>query len=92
MLKFQPAHENLVHHIPSKEGYCQSTLLAYKKLGQERRLVQTEYGASTVPLDSCTCILKPTANWSTYIFTLVQKVKHRVYKIYVFFLSEAMLC
>ena len=30
-------------------------------------------------------ILKPTANWSPYIFTLVQKVKHRVYKIHVFF-------
>ena len=29
-------------------------------------------------------ILKPTANWSPYIFTLVQKVKHRVYKIHVF--------
>ena len=29
-------------------------------------------------------ILKPTANWSSYIFTLVQKVKHRVYKIHVF--------
>ena len=32
-----------------------------------------------------TRILKPTANWSPYIFTLVQKVKHRVYKIHVFF-------
>ena len=30
-------------------------------------------------------ILKPTANCSPYIFTLVQKVKHRVYKINVFF-------
>ena len=30
-------------------------------------------------------ILKPTANWSPYNFTLVQKVKHRVYKIQVFF-------
>ena len=30
-------------------------------------------------------ILKPTANWSPYSFTLVQKVKHRVYKIHVFF-------
>ena len=29
-------------------------------------------------------LLKPTANWSPYIFTLVQKVKHRVYKIRVF--------
>ena len=29
-------------------------------------------------------ILKPTAKWSPYIFTLVQKVKHRVYKIHVF--------
>ena len=29
-------------------------------------------------------ILKPTANRSPYIFTLVQKVKHRVYKIQVF--------
>ena len=36
-------------------------------------------------------ILKPTANWSPYIFTLVQKVKHRVYKIRVL-LSEAILC
>ena len=34
-------------------------------------------------------ILKPTANRSPYIFTLVQKVKHRVYKIYAF-LSEAL--
>ena len=30
-------------------------------------------------------MLKPTANWSPYIFTLVQKVKRRVYKIHVFF-------
>ena len=30
-------------------------------------------------------ILKPTANWSPYIFTLVQKVKRRVYKIHFFF-------
>ena len=29
-------------------------------------------------------ILKSTANRSPYIFTLVQKVKHRVYKIHVF--------
>ena len=36
-------------------------------------------------------ILKPTANWSPYIFTLVQKVNHRVNKIHVFF-SEAILC
>ena len=32
-------------------------------------------------------ILKLTANRSPYIFTLVQKVKHRVYKIHVFFLK-----
>ena len=39
-------------------------------------------------------ILKPTANWSPYISTLVQRVKHRVYKVHVlfFFLSEAILC
>ena len=36
-------------------------------------------------------ILKLTANWSPYIFTLVQKEKHRVYTIHVF-LSEAILC
>ena len=30
-------------------------------------------------------VLKPTANWSPYIFTLVQKGKHGVYKIHVFF-------
>ena len=36
-------------------------------------------------------ILKPRANWSPYIFTLVQKVKHRVYKIYAF-LNEAIHC
>ena len=36
-------------------------------------------------------ILKPTSNRSTYIFTLVQKVKRRVYKIHIF-LSEAILC
>ena len=35
-------------------------------------------------------ILKPTANRSPNIFTLVQKVKHSVYKIHVF-LSEAIL-
>ena len=35
-------------------------------------------------------ILKQTANWSLYICTLVQKVKHRVYKIHVF-LSETIL-
>ena len=29
-------------------------------------------------------ILKPTANRSPYIFTLVQKVKHSLYKIHVF--------
>ena len=36
-------------------------------------------------------ILKPTVNWSPDIFTLVQKVKRRVYKSHVF-LSEAILC
>ena len=36
------------------------------------------------------CILKPTANRSPYLFTLVQKLKHRVYNIQVF-LSEAIL-
>ena len=36
-------------------------------------------------------ILKPTAKRSPYMFTLVQKVKRRVYKIHVF-LSEAILC
>ena len=36
-------------------------------------------------------ILKPTANWSPDISTLVQKVKHRVYKIHVF-LSESIPC
>ena len=44
------------------------------------------------PINILKHILKPTANWSPYIFTLVQKVKYRVYKINVFFLSEAMLC
>ena len=45
-----------------------------------------------VPMPSCASayILNPTANWSPYIFTLVPKVKHRVYKIHVF-LSEAIL-
>ena len=33
-------------------------------------------------------ILKPTANWSPYIFTLVQKVKDRVYKIRVFLVEQ----
>ena len=37
------------------------------------------------------CILKPTAYRSSYIFTLIQKVKHRVYKTHVVFLSEAIL-
>ena len=36
-------------------------------------------------------ILKPTSNRSPYIFTLVQKVKHRVNKIQVI-LIEAILC
>ena len=36
-------------------------------------------------------ILISTANWSPYIFTLVQKVKRRAYKVHVF-LSEAILC
>ena len=31
-----------------------------------------------------TNILKPSSNRSPYIFTLVQKVKHRVYKIHAF--------
>ena len=35
-------------------------------------------------------ILKPTANWSPYIFTLVQKVKHRVYTIHVFKCSNTL--
>ena len=30
-------------------------------------------------------ILISTANWSPYIFTLVQKVKRRAYKVHVFF-------
>ena len=33
-------------------------------------------------------ILKPTANWSPYIFTLIQKVKRRVYKIHVFIVKQ----
>ena len=33
-------------------------------------------------------ILKPTANWSPYIFTLVQIVKHRVYKLHVFLVKH----
>ena len=49
-------------------------------------LVQPDFEINEV-LNS---ILKPTANWSPYIFTIVQKVKHRVYKIHVF-LSEAIL-
>ena len=36
--------------------------------------------------------LKPSYNRSPYIFTLVQKVKHREYKISVFFLNVAILC
>ena len=42
-------------------------------------------------LSANACILKPTANWSPYIFTLVQEVKNRIYKIHVV-LSEAILC
>ena len=38
----------------------------------------------TLTLQETQSILKPTANWSPYICTLVQKVKHRVYKIHVF--------
>ena len=30
-------------------------------------------------------VLKPTANWSPYIFTLVQKVKRRIHRTHVFF-------
>ena len=37
------------------------------------------------------CILKTSSNQSPYIFTLVQKVKHRVYKIHAF-INEAILC
>ena len=42
-------------------------------------------------LSANACILKPTANWSPYILTLVQEVKNRVYKIHVV-LSGAILC
>ena len=35
-------------------------------------------------------ILRPTSNRSLYIFTLVQKVKHMVYKIHAF-INEAIL-
>ena len=35
-------------------------------------------------------VLKPSSNRSPYIFTLVQKVKHRVYKLHAF-LNEAIL-
>ena len=38
-----------------------------------------------------TYILKPSCNRSPYIFTLVQKVKNRVYKIHAF-LNNAILC
>ena len=37
------------------------------------------------------CILKPSSNPSHYIFTLIQKVKHRVFKICAF-INEAILC
>ena len=33
-------------------------------------------------------ILKPSPNLSLYIFTLVQKVKHRVYKIHAFLIKQ----
>ena len=36
-------------------------------------------------------ILQPSSYRSPYIFTLVQKVKHRVYNIHAF-LNEAILC
>ena len=36
-------------------------------------------------------IRKPSSNQSFYIFTLVQKVKHRVYKIHAF-VNKAMIC
>ena len=52
------------------------------------------HGSSKHGIAHCTFenndILKPSSNLSPYIFTLVQKVKHRVYKIHVF-LSEAIL-
>ena len=58
--------------------------------------IVTEYAAlrSKGLLPACEIhILKPTSNWSPYIFTLVQKVKHRICKIHVcFFLSEELLC
>ena len=42
----------------------------------------------TITLMICSYILKPSSNRSPYILTLVQKVKHRVYKIHAF-LNEA---
>ena len=49
-----------------------------------------QFTYNKIVLEKSTCnfqvtILKPTANWSPYIFTLVQKVKRRVYIIHVFF-------
>ena len=42
-------------------------------------------------LDINSNILKPSSNRSPYTFTVVQKVKHRVYTIHVF-LNKAILC
>ena len=54
----------------TKANYIKCTNRVIMHLGQVDKIV--EY------------ILKPTANWSPYIFTLIQKVKRRVYKIHVF--------
>ena len=49
-------------------------------------------GIAFLPAVKVVNILKPNSNRSPYIFTLVQKMKHRVYKIYAFFLNDSVLC
>ena len=46
---------------------------------------------SSIGLNFSSNILKPSSYRPFYILTLVQKVKHRVYKIHAF-LNEAILC
>ena len=40
---------------------------------------------------TCSYILRPSSNWSPYIFMLVQKVKKKNIK-YMFFINTARLC
>ena len=60
-------------YIETKKKYIPKYYWQRSSMGKFIKLIYSDY-----------TILKPSANQSTYIFTLVQKVKHRVYKIHVF--------